>query len=91
MFNLTPTELIVCGIVAIMLFGSKLPEVAQDLGKKYGKFKRTLDDVQSQFRNAEYDLRRSLDQPAITSSVKPKAIDEEDVPPTVPKFTPPTA
>ena len=42
-------ELIVMGVVAILLFGSRLPEVARSLGGSYREFRRGLNDLKSNF------------------------------------------
>lgn len=75
------------GVVAVLLFGSKLPEVARSLGGTYREFKRGLNDVQNQFRLAE--LEASRPKPTVKQ-------DEEDefgppVASSAPKFTPPPA
>jgi sec-independent protein translocase protein TatA len=91
MFGLSPFELVVIGVIAVILFGSNLPDVARKLGGSYREFRRGLNEVQQQFRMAEYEARKtfsSLDAPA---KAKP-AEEEEDEPsgPTAPKFTPPS-
>ena len=44
------TEMIVLGVVAVLLFGSRLPEVAKNLGRSYNEFRRGLNDLQSTIR-----------------------------------------
>jgi sec-independent protein translocase protein TatA len=88
MFGLGPSELVVVAVVAVLLFGSKLPEVARSLGRSYYDFKKGMTDIQDQFRKAENEFRRPLEQ------AKPKpsrlTVDDEFEKPTAPKFTPPT-
>jgi sec-independent protein translocase protein TatA len=83
MFGLSPLELMVVGVVAILLFGSKLPEVARSLGGSYREFRKGLNDFQDTMRAAELD----------TPPKKPlnSDIDDEDrySEPTAPKFVPP--
>lgn len=43
-------ELLVVAVVAVLLFGSKLPEVARNLGKTYHQFRKGLSDLQSTMR-----------------------------------------
>jgi sec-independent protein translocase protein TatA len=58
MFNLNFQELLIVGIIAIVLFGKRLPEVAKMLGQQYAKFRRGLSDLQSQVNLHEiYDPR----------------------------------
>jgi len=89
-FGLSPAQLMVVGIVAILLFGSKLPEVARTLGRSYRDFRRGLNEIQDQFRVAEREITRTLDAPVKTINA---AFTEEEAvkEPAVPKFTPPPA
>ena len=52
-------ELILIAIVAVMLFGSKLPEVARSVGQSYTQFRRGLNDIQSSIKQ---ELDRELDE-----------------------------
>ena len=89
MFGLGPTEMIVIGVVAVLLFGGKLPEVAKQFGSTYQQFRNGLHDMQQQFRMAEYEAKRNLsvDDTPETSGVDEE--DEESAGPSVPKFKPP--
>lgn len=83
MFNLGPSEMVVFGIVAILLFGSKLPEVARNLGASYRDFKKSIGDFQREFQN--WDRMEPPRKPVVRSI-------EEQTPSSVgniPKFTPP--
>ncbi len=40
-------EVLVIGIVAVLLFGSRLPQVARTLGNSYQQFRKGLSDLQS--------------------------------------------
>jgi sec-independent protein translocase protein TatA len=87
MFGLGPTELMVIGVIAVLLFGSKLPEVARQLGGSYRELRRSLNDVQQQFRIAEYEAKKSFtldDKPR-----SPQDYEEEPSEPAAPKFKPP--
>lgn len=48
------TELVVLGVVAILLFGKRLPEVARNVGKGYGELRKGLTELQSSI-NTEID------------------------------------
>ncbi len=91
MFGFGPFEAMVIGIIAVVLFGGNLPEVARKLGGSYREFRRGLNEVQQQFRMAEYEAKQAL---SMDDSPKSISVDEEedDEPsePSAPKFTPPS-
>jgi len=45
MFGLGPTEMVIVGMVAVILFGKRLPSVAKSLGQSLTEFKRGLRDI----------------------------------------------
>ena len=47
MFGLGPTEFVIVAIVAVLLFGKRLPEVARSLGSSYQQFRKGLAEIQS--------------------------------------------
>ena len=82
-------EILVIGMIAVILFGKRLPEVARSVGKSYNQFRRGLSDIQSDFNSQVYSEVNSTDYssydvPQITSD------QEQDVP-TAPRFEPPTS
>lgn len=78
-------ELIVIGVIAVILFGGKLPEVARTLGNSYQQFRKGLSDIQS-------SIKSELDAPPGRYST-PKLNDFSDVDdyeePTGPALEPP--
>jgi sec-independent protein translocase protein TatA len=48
MFGLSVQELVIVGVVAVLLFGKNLPEVAKKFGGVYRDFRKSLDDLRSQ-------------------------------------------
>jgi sec-independent protein translocase protein TatA len=52
-------ELILIAIVAVVLFGSKLPEVARSVGQSYTQFRKGLNDIQSSIKD---ELDREIDE-----------------------------
>ncbi len=42
-------ELVIIGVVAVILFGGRLPEVARTIGQSYQQFRKGLGDLQSSF------------------------------------------
>lgn len=43
--SLSPLHLLVVGVVALLLFGNRLPEIARGLGRSFNEFKRGLREV----------------------------------------------
>jgi len=52
-----PWELALIAIIALLLFGRRLPEVGRSLGKGITEFKRGLNDAQN-------EVTRPVDEPA---------------------------
>jgi len=49
------TELIIILVIAVLIFGRRLPEIARGLGKSITEFKKGIKDT-------EDDIRKSLDE-----------------------------
>lgn len=80
-----PMEMMVFGVIALLLFGKRLPEVARSLGKGIVEFKRGIKGVEDEFRgaaNPRYDAppRR-----------RPDPVDDDQQEWTAPRFEPPTS
>jgi len=89
MFGLSPFEMMVIGVIAVVLFGGSLPDVARKAGGMYRDLRGKLNEVQREFRAAEYEARRSFSM----DSTQTPAVDEEEEEasePAAPKFTPPS-
>ena len=75
-------EMIVLGIIALLLFGKRLPEVARSLGKGIVEFKKGMtgieDDVRSSSNPYSYDSSRP-------------AVDDDEVELSASKFEPPSS
>ncbi|PAY21046.1 twin-arginine translocation protein, TatA/E family subunit [Rhodopirellula sp. SM50] len=89
MFGLSPFEMMVIGVIAVVLFGGNLPDVARKAGGFYREFRSRLNEVQREFRAAEYEATKALN-PYESSKVEPDEDDEEPSEPAAPKFTPPS-
>ncbi len=90
MFGLSPIELAAVAVIAILLFGSNLPDVARSLGGSYREFRRSLNDMQQQFKDVEREVKKVIDAPASKKLIEHQHDDDEvDREPAAPKFTPP--
>ena len=82
MFGVSSWEMMLLFVVALLLFGKRLPEVARSLGKGMMEFKKGLYDIQDEVTSAAHS------RPAASSQSRPIPSDtrEEAV---APKFEPP--
>ncbi len=82
MFGLGAPELLICGVVAVLLFGSRLPSVARSLGKSLTEFKRGMQDI-------EEDVRDTRD--SVYSKPVGRVAYDDHAEPAAPRFEPPPA
>ncbi len=68
MFGIGTTELIVVAIIALLLFGNRLPSVMRSLGQGVNEFKRGLNDVQHEFED-----KTAIEPPRAESHAETKA------------------
>jgi sec-independent protein translocase protein TatA len=54
MFGIGTTEMIVFGIIAVILFGGRLPSVARSLGKSIVEFKKGMTDIENEVKSSIY-------------------------------------
>lgn len=80
---LGPPEMIVVGIIALLLFGKRLPEVARSLGKGVVEFKKGLRGIEDDVETNIYSSRND------SSSASRPAPKDESVETSAPKFEPP--
>lgn len=90
MFGLSPGELMIVGVVAVLLFGANLPSVARSIGKSYNEFRRGMNDLQDQFRYADAAATRTAMKSSSSSSGMEETA-EATRKPSAPKFVPPGA
>jgi sec-independent protein translocase protein TatA len=87
MFGLSFQELVIIGVVAVLLFGKNLPDVAKKFGGMYRDFRKSLDDLRSQVDFTDtFNAAPSRPRPAAR---KTYSDDYDEV--TAPKFEPPPA
>ncbi len=78
------SEMMIVGVIALLLFGKRLPEVARSFGKGMREFKQGLAGFQDEFHSAATPSRRDT-RPAS----RPEPEDDERGEFTAPKFEPP--
>lgn len=88
MFGLGMYELIIIGVVAVLLFGKRLPEVAKSLGKSYSEFRRGLSDIQSHMDVTSDIYSATSSSSSYSSEGSYDEYDDYDEA-TAPKFEPP--
>ena len=77
------TEMMLFGIIALMLFGAKLPEVARSLGGTYRQLRKSVDDFQREFHSLG-----QLDTPSPRKTYTEEEPTESTT--NAPRFTPPS-
>ena len=49
---LSPMDMLIVGIIALMLFGNRLPEVARSLGRSLTEFKKGMQDGENEVKTS---------------------------------------
>jgi sec-independent protein translocase protein TatA len=80
-------EMIIVGIIALLLFGKRLPEVARSLGKGMREFKEGMAGIQNEFHSAYSTAARNENRPAASRPAPPDDDDRGEF--VAPKFEPP--
>lgn len=70
---------LIFGIVAVLLFGNRLPSVARSLGRSFVEFKKGMSDLESEFKSQVYS-----DPPS-----PPRVTYNDRTEPAAPRFEPP--
>jgi sec-independent protein translocase protein TatA len=81
----SPTTLLILGALAVLLFGERLPEVARSIGKGFMEFKKGMQGIEQEIRNAVDSATTSV------TSATPLDDAPEREEATAPKFEPPPA
>ena len=95
--GLSPVTLLFLAVIAVLLFGEQLPEVARTWGKKFVQFRRNIQGLQDELRSAAFsatsEFTGAVDSATssfnATTSSTSAAEDEAADGATAPKFDPP--
>jgi sec-independent protein translocase protein TatA len=63
-----PWELAIIAIIALILFGRRLPEVGKSLGKGIVEFKKGLKDVQDEVQKTSNEIDQAAERDDTPSS-----------------------
>jgi len=80
MFSPGWPEMIIFGVIALLLFGKRLPEVARSLGQGFVEFKKGMTNIETDMRTAVHS------DPASTQTIENSNRIEEDLKPSSEKF-----
>ena len=59
MFGLSPGEVFVILVIALLIFGPKLPQVARGLGRSIGEFKKGIKESEEEIKKLDDEKKNS--------------------------------
>lgn len=80
---MSPTTMMIVGIIAVLVFGKRLPDMARTVGKGWAELQRGLQGIQNEITSAV----NGDGQPAARTVYHEDSEDAEEA--TAPKFDPP--
>ncbi len=88
-FGLGPSEILLIGVIAVLLFGKNLPDVGRKAGKYLSDFRKSVQNIQREIHsatNVDVPSQASSSSTGVSGTV---STDREEA--TAPKFEPPPA
>ncbi|MCS7304049.1 MAG: twin-arginine translocase TatA/TatE family subunit [Thermoguttaceae bacterium] len=87
-FSFGPTEMLIILLLAVLLFGKRLPEVARSIGKSLGEFQRGVQSIQQELQaTIQEEAEAASSASAHSTPARPSPEDLEET--LAPKFDPP--
>ena len=86
MFGIGIQEMIIIGVIGVILFGKRLPEVGRSVGKSMMEFKRGMQGIESEIHTAT----GNSEQLTSNHSAAYEEMADDYQEPSAPKFEPPT-
>jgi sec-independent protein translocase protein TatA len=73
-----PPEWIIIGIIALLIFGRRLPEVGKSLGRGIVEFKKGLKGVKDELDEVDHDVRTAAeDEEGETGATESRQLESE--------------
>ena len=72
-----PVEIVVILVVALLIFGRRLPEIARNIGKSLTEFKKGINEAKDTKDDIEKDVRKIKDD-IVTEAKDAAGLNEED-------------
>jgi TatA/E family protein of Tat protein translocase len=77
--SIGPTELVVIGLIALLIFGRRLPEVGRSLGKSFVEFKKGLKDTSNELKDIKSDVEKSGNDDSFKKGLKDTSNELKDI------------
>ncbi len=87
MFSPSPGEMLIILVIALLLFGQRLPEVARSVGKSIMEFQKGLRGIEREINASIYSTESDSKSSAGAKKGPVDSLEHEEA--TAPKFEPP--
>ena len=71
-----PYEMLLVAVVALLLYGGQLPDVARSWGKTFAEFRRGLSGIQNEINDAIYAEPERLEYRPEQSAIAEESVEE---------------